>query len=72
MLDPANLTPFYTYALCDALVNNGHELIYYSTRYDNDPGLTPPATVEFVDHYFKFFRNFFGIHKKDLIYYFGF
>lgn len=57
MLDPANLTPFYTYALCDALVNNGHELIYYSTRYDNDPGLTPPATVEFVDHYFKFFRN---------------
>lgn len=57
MLDPANLTPFYAYALCDALAKNGHELAYYSTRYDNDPGLTPPATVDFVDHYFKLFRT---------------
>jgi glycosyltransferase involved in cell wall biosynthesis len=57
MLDPANLTPFYTYALSDGLANMGHELTYYSTQYDNDPGLRPPASVEFVDHYFKYFRK---------------
>jgi D-inositol-3-phosphate glycosyltransferase len=57
MLDPANLTPFYTYALCDGLVDIGHKLTYYSTRYDNDPELRPPASVEFIDHYFKYFRK---------------
>ncbi len=57
MLDPANLTPFYCYALSDALANCGNEVIFISTAYDNDSKIKPPEKVVFLDHYFRRFRK---------------
>jgi len=57
MIDPANLTPFYTYALCDSLAKNNCKVSFYSTEYDNDLSLKSPDSFEFFDHYFKKLRN---------------
>lgn len=57
MVDPANLTPFYSYALCDSLASAGTEIKFYSTEYDNDLTLEAPSSFDFVDHYFRKLRT---------------
>ena len=57
MLDSANLTPFYNFALASALADKGNELLYISTKYTNDPTLRAPNNIEFKDFYFRLFRS---------------
>lgn len=58
MVDPANLTPFYSYALCDSLATNGCKVTFHSTQYDNDLTLKSPDSFDFSDHYFTRLRKF--------------
>lgn len=57
MVDPANLTPFYSYALCDSLATNGCKVTFHSTQYDNDLTLESPDSFELSDHYFTHLRK---------------
>lgn len=57
MVDPANLTPFYSYALCDSLAKNSCQVTFYTTEYDNDLTLSAPDSFNFSDHYFRLFRD---------------
>lgn len=66
MVDPANLTPFYSYALCDSLAINGCKVTFYSTQYDNDLTLKPPVSFDFSDHYFRYLRRFQRSSNKSV------
>jgi glycosyltransferase involved in cell wall biosynthesis len=52
-LDPANLTPYYDLAVCDALAQAGHEVRFISTRYIHDPKLVIPTGFITDYRYFK-------------------
>jgi len=55
-LDPANLTPYYDLAVCDALAQAGHDVRFISTRYIHDPNLPIPTGFITDNRYFR------GIH----------
>ncbi len=57
MLDPANLTPFYSYALCNALAEAGHRVDFYTTEYSAELSLKSPNTFHTHDFYFRSFRG---------------
>lgn len=53
-LDPANLTPYYDRALCDALARAGCEVKMITSRFIYDQHFEYPDTFETDYHYFKF------------------
>lgn len=60
-LDPANLTPYYNIAVCEALALDGHDVTYTTSQYLYED-LTYPTTIEVHELYFlkqleKVFRN---------------
>jgi glycosyltransferase involved in cell wall biosynthesis len=57
MLDPANLTPYYNYALCSGLNKAGVDTTLYSTKFVADETLEAEVGIDFVDFYFKRFRT---------------
>ena len=56
-IDPANLTPYYNIALCQALAAEGHSLHYITSKYVYDRALTYPSTFTTDLHYFKLLEN---------------
>lgn len=62
-LDPANITPYYNLAICDALASNGHEVRFITTRFIYDPHMPVPS--EFISDY----RYFRGLEWRWLVHY---
>lgn len=62
-LDPANLTPYYDLALCDALAQAGHEVRFITTRFIYDPDLPMPT------HFINDYRYFRGLNWRLLMRY---
>lgn len=62
MLDPAQLTPYYNIALCDALANAGCDINYVTSKYLYDDVL--PFTHTFKTNYLYFPRLHHPIIKK--------
>jgi len=57
MLDPANFTPYYNYALCAGLKHIGVRINLYTSKFINDENLDPGIDVGFVDFYFRCCRR---------------
>ena len=53
ILDPANLTPFYSLALAQSLVGRGDRVRFVTSRFSYDPDLEIPANVGVDLHYFR-------------------
>lgn len=53
IVDPANLTPFYSIALGRALTAQGDRVRFVTSRFLYDPGLSVPCDVEVDWHYFR-------------------
>lgn len=62
-LDPANITPYYDLAVCDALANQGHDVRFITTRFIYDPDL--PVPTAFTSDY----RYFRGLEWRWLVNY---
>lgn len=60
-LDPANLTPYYNLAICDALASLNHEIHYVTSRYLYDPNL--PIS----DQYTVGYMYFKGLNSRWLL-----
>ncbi|MBY0586999.1 glycosyltransferase family 4 protein [bacterium] len=52
ILDPANLTPFYSLALGSALVSHGASVRFVTSRFSYDPDLEIPPEIDVQLHYF--------------------
>jgi glycosyltransferase involved in cell wall biosynthesis len=52
ILDPANLTPFYSLALGSALVASGAKVRFVTSRFTYDPDLQIPPEIDVDFHYF--------------------
>ena len=48
ILDPANLTPFYSLALAQSLVGKGDRVRFVTSRFTYDPDLEIPADVGLI------------------------
>lgn len=53
ILDPANLTPFYSLALGKALVSQGQRVRFVTSKFLYDPNLAIPSGIELDLHYFR-------------------
>lgn len=52
IVDPANLTPFYSLALAKALASRGNSVRFVTSRFSYDPNLEIPESVTIDWHYF--------------------
>ena len=52
-LDPAQITPYYNIALCDALAQAGHDVTYFASQYLYDTALQLPDTFQTEYLYFR-------------------
>lgn len=53
ILDPANLTPFYSLALGKALAQQGNSVRFVTSKFLYDPNLMIPPEVDLDLHYFR-------------------
>ncbi|MBX9653737.1 glycosyltransferase family 4 protein [bacterium] len=53
ILDPANLTPFYSFALAQSLIGEGDRVRFVTSKFTYDPDLCVPTEVEVDHHYFR-------------------
>ena len=60
-IDPANLTPYYNLALCDALANKGHRVTYMTTPYIYSDQLPIKPHYQVDYHYFR------GLNRRGLV-----
>src|SRR5687768_1656653 len=56
-IDPANLTPYYNSALCEALAAEGNQLEYFTSKFLYDTALTYPKNFVTNIHYFRFIES---------------
>lgn len=64
VLDPANLTPFYSLALCKGLAEVGQRVRFVTSEFNYDPAMALPPAVSIDYHYFRRLR---GLQRRSAL-----